>query len=298
MLRPCLPRAGGARPDRAIARHSQPGARDVWCARSNHTAGARPRSRARDSRSALLRHRGLWTLPDARAAGSAGEPDRIVYLRHVQWLTRSSSGSTAAIAKSGPSRTRRSCTSSATTSSSRDALRLRRRPMRRMQRALRRQRRAVLRHAALVGAGPRHHHRRRDRRFVRRGLHPVQQAFIDEQAIQCGYCIDGIIISAVALLQREKEPTDGEIASALDRNLCRCGTHVRIFRAIRAAARAMREQQSMTPCSFHRVLRPRRFSTAGSVSTPIARSACSAARSSSVRVSKRRSRRLPPTNWT
>jgi nicotinate dehydrogenase subunit A len=74
------------------------------------------------------------------------------------------------------------------------------------------------------------------------GLHPVQQAFIDEQAIQCGYCIDGIIISAVALLQREKYPSDGEIASALERNLCRCGTHVRIFRAIRAAARAMREQ--------------------------------------------------------
>jgi len=73
-----------------------------------------------------------------------------------------------------------------------------------------------------------------------RGLHPVQQAFIDEQAIQCGYCIDGIIISAVALLRREKDPSDGEIAAALERNLCRCGTHVRIMRAIRAAARAMR----------------------------------------------------------
>jgi len=75
-----------------------------------------------------------------------------------------------------------------------------------------------------------------------RGLHPVQQAFIDEQAIQCGYCIDGIIISAVALLRRERDPSDGEIAAALDRNLCRCGTHVRILRAIRAAARAMQEQ--------------------------------------------------------
>jgi nicotinate dehydrogenase subunit A len=74
------------------------------------------------------------------------------------------------------------------------------------------------------------------------GLHPVQQAFIDEQAIQCGYCIDGIIISAVALLQRERDPTDAQIAAALDRNLCRCGTHVRIFRAIRAAAHAMRAQ--------------------------------------------------------
>jgi nicotinate dehydrogenase subunit A len=75
-------------------------------------------------------------------------------------------------------------------------------------------------------------------------LHSVQQAFIDEQAIQCGYCIDGIIISAVALLRREKNPSDAEIAAALERNLCRCGTHVRILRAIRSAARAMREQTS------------------------------------------------------
>jgi nicotinate dehydrogenase subunit A len=74
------------------------------------------------------------------------------------------------------------------------------------------------------------------------GLHPVQQAFIDEQAIQCGYCIDGIIISAVALLKREKDPSDAQIAKALERNLCRCGTHVRIFRAIRSAACAMRSQ--------------------------------------------------------
>ena len=74
------------------------------------------------------------------------------------------------------------------------------------------------------------------------GLHPIQQAFIDEQAIQCGYCIDGIIISAVALLQREPDPSDAQIAAALDRNLCRCGTHVRILRAIRAAARAMQRQ--------------------------------------------------------
>jgi nicotinate dehydrogenase subunit A len=72
------------------------------------------------------------------------------------------------------------------------------------------------------------------------GLHPIQQAFIDEQAIQCGYCIDGIIISAVALLRRDADPSDEAIAAALDRNLCRCGTHVRIFRAIRSAAKAMR----------------------------------------------------------
>jgi nicotinate dehydrogenase subunit A len=72
-------------------------------------------------------------------------------------------------------------------------------------------------------------------------LHPVQQAFIDEQAIQCGYCIDGIIIAAVALLQREPDPTDAQIAAALERNLCRCGTHVRILRAIRRAARTLRD---------------------------------------------------------
>ena len=75
------------------------------------------------------------------------------------------------------------------------------------------------------------------------GLHPVQQAFIDEQAIQCGYCIDGIIIAAIALLEREKDPSDAQIAAALERNLCRCGTHVRILRAIRSAARAMRRQE-------------------------------------------------------
>jgi len=73
--------------------------------------------------------------------------------------------------------------------------------------------------------------------------HPVQQAFADEQAIQCGYCIDGIILAAVALLRRDPDPSDEAIAAALDRHLCRCGTHVRILRAIRAAARAMRKAQ-------------------------------------------------------
>ncbi|HUH92074.1 MAG TPA: (2Fe-2S)-binding protein [Casimicrobiaceae bacterium] len=72
-------------------------------------------------------------------------------------------------------------------------------------------------------------------------LHPVQQAFVEAQAIQCGYCIDGIILAAVALLRRDPSPSDEAIAAALDRHLCRCGTHVRILRAIRAAARAMRE---------------------------------------------------------
>jgi len=72
-------------------------------------------------------------------------------------------------------------------------------------------------------------------------LHPVQQAFISEQAAQCGYCINGIMVSAVALLERNPDPSETEIAAALDRNLCRCGTHVRILRAIARAAEAMRK---------------------------------------------------------
>jgi nicotinate dehydrogenase subunit A len=66
--------------------------------------------------------------------------------------------------------------------------------------------------------------------------HPLQQAFLGEQAAQCGYCVNGIIMSAAALLKKTPRPSDAEIAAALDRNLCRCGTHVRILRAIRRAA--------------------------------------------------------------
>ena len=70
--------------------------------------------------------------------------------------------------------------------------------------------------------------------------HPLQQAFLDEQAAQCGYCSNGIMMSAAALLRKNRNPSDTEIAAALDRNLCRCGTHVRILRAIRRAAAALR----------------------------------------------------------
>jgi nicotinate dehydrogenase subunit A len=66
--------------------------------------------------------------------------------------------------------------------------------------------------------------------------HRLQQAFLDEQAAQCGYCVNGIIMSAAALLAKTPRPSEAEIAAALDRNLCRCGTHVRILRAIRRAA--------------------------------------------------------------
>ena len=69
-------------------------------------------------------------------------------------------------------------------------------------------------------------------------LHAVQQAVIDEQAAQCGYCTSGMIMSGVALLRRNPAPTEREVRTALDGNLCRCGTHQRIVRAVlRAAAR-------------------------------------------------------------
>ncbi|MBV8032430.1 MAG: (2Fe-2S)-binding protein [Betaproteobacteria bacterium] len=68
--------------------------------------------------------------------------------------------------------------------------------------------------------------------------HALQKAFLDEQAAQCGYCVNGIIMSAAALLAKKKSPTDAEIVEALGRNLCRCGTHTRILKAIRRAAEA------------------------------------------------------------
>ncbi len=70
--------------------------------------------------------------------------------------------------------------------------------------------------------------------------HPLQAAFIDEQAGQCGYCLAGILISAKALLERNAAPTRSEIAQALDGNICRCGAHNRIMRAIQKAAALMR----------------------------------------------------------
>lgn len=69
--------------------------------------------------------------------------------------------------------------------------------------------------------------------------HPVQQAFIEMQAAQCGYCINGMIISTIALLRRNSDPADAEIRDALARNLCRCGTHVEILAAARRAAEIM-----------------------------------------------------------
>ncbi|OAF14580.1 (2Fe-2S)-binding protein [Bradyrhizobium neotropicale] len=66
--------------------------------------------------------------------------------------------------------------------------------------------------------------------------HPLQRAFIAEQAMQCGYCVSGIMISAAALLKRNPSPTEAEVRAALDRNLCRCGSHNRMVRAVLRAA--------------------------------------------------------------
>jgi len=67
-------------------------------------------------------------------------------------------------------------------------------------------------------------------------LHPVQKAFIEEQAAQCGYCINGMIMEAAAFLASNKGPSEAQIKQALARNLCRCGTHLRIVRAVKRAA--------------------------------------------------------------
>ncbi|MDP1961647.1 MAG: 2Fe-2S iron-sulfur cluster-binding protein, partial [Reyranella sp.] len=70
--------------------------------------------------------------------------------------------------------------------------------------------------------------------------HPLQQAFLDEQAGQCGYCLSGILMSAKALLDRNPNPSRVEIVAALDKHLCRCGAHQRILRAVERAAATLR----------------------------------------------------------
>jgi nicotinate dehydrogenase subunit A len=69
--------------------------------------------------------------------------------------------------------------------------------------------------------------------------HPVQRAFIDEQAVQCGYCINGMIMQSAAYLASNKTPSEADIKNALANNLCRCGTHARIVRAVLRASREM-----------------------------------------------------------
>ena|SRR5215831_16310593 len=75
-------------------------------------------------------------------------------------------------------------------------------------------------------------------------LHPVQQAFLDAEAFQCAYCTSGMIMSSVALLQQNPNPTPSDIAQALQGNICRCGTHPRVIEAVERAAKVAREQRS------------------------------------------------------
>lgn len=77
--------------------------------------------------------------------------------------------------------------------------------------------------------------------------HPLQQALIDEQAAQCGYCLSGIMISAAALLQTNSSPSEADVRAALDGNLCRCGAHNRIVRAVLKAAESMRAGAGARP---------------------------------------------------
>ena len=71
--------------------------------------------------------------------------------------------------------------------------------------------------------------------------HPIQDAFIDEQAAQCGYCINGMMMSLAGLLKKTSNPSDAELLTALDRHLCRCGTHMRILNAARRAIATIKE---------------------------------------------------------
>jgi aerobic-type carbon monoxide dehydrogenase small subunit (CoxS/CutS family) len=75
-------------------------------------------------------------------------------------------------------------------------------------------------------------------------LHPVQQAFLDQGAFQCAYCTSGMIVSSVALLQKNPHPSEPEIVQALQGNICRCGTHPKIIAAVQQAAKAMHRGKS------------------------------------------------------
>jgi nicotinate dehydrogenase subunit A len=76
--------------------------------------------------------------------------------------------------------------------------------------------------------------------------HPVTTALIDGQAAQCGYCMSGIVIAAAELLARNDDPSDADVRAALDRNLCRCGAHNRIVRAVLVAAAELRARREVT----------------------------------------------------
>lgn len=73
------------------------------------------------------------------------------------------------------------------------------------------------------------------------GLHPLQRAFLDADALQCGYCTSGMILTAAALLETNPDPTEQQIAHFMEGNICRCGTYLRIIAAIREAAKMLKE---------------------------------------------------------
>jgi nicotinate dehydrogenase subunit A len=75
-------------------------------------------------------------------------------------------------------------------------------------------------------------------------LHPVQQAFLEAEAFQCGYCTPGMVMATVSLLRTTPDPSEADIARILDRNVCRCGTYPRIVRAVKLAAERMRKTES------------------------------------------------------
>jgi aerobic-type carbon monoxide dehydrogenase small subunit (CoxS/CutS family) len=107
--------------------------------------------------------------------------------------------------------------------------------MRRLHRAPRRQGRALLPDARQTGGRTLRHHSRR--LGTPEKPHAVQAAFIAEQAAQCGYCTNGMIMSAKALLDRTPHPTSDQVKAGLAGNLCRCGTHTRILSAVMRAAK-------------------------------------------------------------
>jgi aerobic-type carbon monoxide dehydrogenase small subunit (CoxS/CutS family) len=76
-------------------------------------------------------------------------------------------------------------------------------------------------------------------------LHPVQQAFLDAEAYQCGYCTPGMVMATVSLLRTNPAPSDADIARVMDRNVCRCGTYPRIVQAVRTAAERMKKTESL-----------------------------------------------------
>lgn len=77
-------------------------------------------------------------------------------------------------------------------------------------------------------------------------LHPVQEAFLEVEAFQCGYCTSGMVMATVALLEANPTPTDADIVRALDRNVCRCGTYPRIVKAVHLAAQRVKTRQPVT----------------------------------------------------